>query len=177
MVICQFSDNAKDTNDLKDCPPNWRKYISNFTRVPVSLHGKNYPSPEHAFQGLKTSFCSDAPLEYCKQFECGGAFKTAQQAKTAGGKVAYAKEQEAILLDSSKWNVVRFDIMKEILEVRMKTDDLFYYILKATQKQNMYLLYFKRAGQTSYWGGSFENNNINGQNILGKLMMYMCKHA
>jgi len=167
MNVVQFFSKSKNALDLPQCPTDWRKHLSNFTSCTIIVHGFIYKSPEHAFQGLKTRLCSTATEEYSIKFE--GNSMTPQQAKYAGGKGAYKKNN--IVLDLEKWDAVRVDIMEEIIIARIKSDSLFQHILKQTKQKNMLLLHFERSGKNSFWGGSYKMGVIRGHNILGKIMM------
>jgi predicted NAD-dependent protein-ADP-ribosyltransferase YbiA (DUF1768 family) len=178
MKIVQFFSRSRDVGDLDGCPKYWRKYLSNFTMTSnyIEIYGRKYASPEHAFQGLKTRLCSNAPESYNTKFECdNNNLPEPKDAKRAGGKGMYRKHN--ITLDIDKWDAVRVDIMEEVLRARMKSDTLFINILRQTKKDDLFLIHFEnsRGRGQSFWGGSYnkETRIMKGDNMLGVLMMYL----
>lgn len=171
-IVKLFYSKSKDIDDLKLNIPNWRKILSNFHNIIITVDGKKYPSVEHYFQAAK-SLCSDKP-EMAELFELENEIGkySPKDAKSAGGKGAYKKYKA--ILDFSKWNNIRDEVMIKAIKARMLVDKEYCDILEATKKQDIYLLHYERNPKKSYWGGGISKENskeIIGDNKLGKILM------
>ena len=183
MTVVQFYSKSKDMNDLGKLgfgPPdpeldgigNWRKILSNFHNVHITVEGKTFPSVEHYFHAMK-ALCSDRP-EYAQEFEVDGSIgrKSPLDAKRAGSKSGFTKANNATL-DVPRWIATRDKSVAKALKARAKSDPLFTKILLATKERRLFLLHFERGGAKSYWGGSIQRltGERVGRNRLGEMLM------
>jgi len=179
-VVVQFYSKSKDVDDLGTLGegpveslgiPNWRKVLSNFHLINVTIKGKAYPSVEHYFHAAK-AMCSTNP-EFAKEFEIGGTVgqKGPLDAKRAGSKAGFARA--GAQLDVARWISQRDRCVARALRARARQDTLFRQILLTTHKRRLYLLHFERLGRKSYWGGSIckTTGKPVGTNRLGTLLM------
>jgi len=164
--VVKFYSKSRDIKDLNVGDINWRQYISNFTPSIIYINGKKYPSIEHAFQAGKY-ILGGFPSN---QFEVNGDIKTAKDAKSAGSKKGMNKKYKLTTDQLHEWNTTHAKtIMMQALIYRFNHDEEFKRILLATKGR--YLLHFERSGEKSIWGGSIKNNVIQGENMLGNMMM------
>jgi len=161
-----------DFSNVKGIPlkvkENWRSYLSNFSflpkKTPLRVFDQNFYTPEHAYQYAKCNFLDSH--ENAMEFTTSGSLDTPAKAKQRGGKIRGSEAREAI------WsNSLRKDKMKEILEARFEHDKIFERILRAVHTKKWYLLH--ESENDRYWGGKIDEETgvIQGENVLGKLMM------
>lgn len=167
--ILQFYSKSKDVQDLgSNIPANWRKVLSNFYPSPINIDGKKYDSIEHYFHAAK-AMCSNKP-EMAENFISGGSIgPNPLDAKRAGGKGAYTKT--GALLNINKWNKVRDEVTRKAVLSRYNSDPTYKKIIDRINQKNIYLLHFERTGPKSYWGGSYKDGQIRGENKLGQIIM------
>jgi predicted NAD-dependent protein-ADP-ribosyltransferase YbiA (DUF1768 family) len=169
-IVLQFYSKSRDRADLgANVPPNWRKILSNFYPVQLSVGDHRYPTPEHAFHAAK-ALCSSKP-SMALMFTVGGAVgPLASDAKRAGGKGTY--RQHGAVLDQRLWSERRDEAQDRIITARLQGDPIFQSILVAIGTRKIRLVHFDRAGTKSYWGASInaQTGYVNGTNRLGRLL-------
>ena len=143
-----FFSGSRDIADLgPDIPANWRRVLSNFYPTQISVEGKDYPTSEHAFHAAKALNSSKPWMSL--QFRVGGKVgPLASEAKKAGGKAAYKKNEAVLSVET--WNNRRDDAQRQITVSRIQQDPLFRSILTAVVKQHVRLVHFDRSGSKSY---------------------------
>jgi predicted NAD-dependent protein-ADP-ribosyltransferase YbiA (DUF1768 family) len=158
------------------------KCLSNFADIPVQINDKHYISGEHAFHGQKYIFASNIAkteerkkllLEYAKKFEGETThFKSSLDAKKGGGKRGCILEKDELFLWDSK---LSYDIQKIISLYKLNNNNDVKKILQ--ENKNSYILHQdNRAKNDCLWGGRLDaNNNLIGQNKLGKIWMQIAK--
>lgn len=164
-----FYSKAKNKADLgKGIPATWRRQLSNFAPIEVTIDGRTYPSVEAAFQAVKAQHSSKP--EMARKFEVGGMIgPDPAEAKQHGSNKVY--KAEGAVLKVKAWDAARDAVMFRILQARYEVDAEFRKILEATKKANIRLLHFERSGPKSYWGGTVKEGVVVGENKLGKMMM------
>jgi predicted NAD-dependent protein-ADP-ribosyltransferase YbiA (DUF1768 family) len=170
IQLLQFYSKSRDRIDLgPSMPSNWRKLLSNFCPVQISIGTQRYHTPEHAFHAGK-ALCSSKPL-MAVLFTVGGAVgPLAAMAKQAGSKAAY--KQQGAILDQKRWYTEREAVQTRIIEARLKQDVVFRSILTYIGTQNIQLVHFDRSGVRSYWGATVnaQTGIVSGANRLGLLL-------
>lgn len=147
-----------------------QRYLSNFYPAKVVYKGVAFPSIEHAFQAAKY-LLSNKP----EAFKSIAHLKTAREAKSAGSKSGMKKR--GAMLDVVRWNELSTDIMRQLVESRVKHDAVYRKILKAARKKKIKLYHFESAcgkrGGKPFWGGYFKAGSREwfGTNMLGEIMM------
>ena len=108
-----FFSKSKSKQDLgKQVPADWRRRLSNFWPVQVTIDGRTYPSVEAAFQAAK-ALHSDKP-EMAKDFEVGGSVgPDPAAAKQHGTRKLYAAK--GAKLKTKEWEAARDAAMMKIL--------------------------------------------------------------
>jgi ribA/ribD-fused uncharacterized protein len=127
---------------LKFDGPN--RWLSNFTKVTISLDGNDYPSVENAYQAAKTITPGERTIfETC----------TAGQAKRAGRKVTMRP----------RWNDIKRYIMFELNDQKYNIEPF------RTQLINTWPAALEEGNtwNDTFWGVC----NGKGQNQLGKILM------
>ena len=164
-----FYSKSKNKADLgKGVPATWRRQLSNFWPVEVTIDGRTYPSVEAAFQAAK-AMRSSKP-EMARKFEVGGSVgPDPSAAKQEGTKKAY--KAEGAVLKAKAWNAERDAAMFELLQARYATDPEFRKILEASKTAGVDLLHYERSAAKAYWGGAVKDGAVVGVNRLGKMMM------
>lgn len=164
-----FFSKSKSKQDLgKQVPADWRRRLSNFWPVQVTIDGRTYPSVEAAFQAAK-ALHSDKP-EMAKDFEVGGSVgPDPAAAKQHGTRKLYAAK--GAKLKTKEWEAARDAAMMKILQARYDQDEVFRQILEATKALNVNLVHYERSGAKAYWGGSVKEGVVQGRNRLGEMMM------
>lgn len=150
----------------------YAKYLSNFTMCQIvipdtfiypQLSGYTFPCIECAFQACKYALCNrNGIIEKFTEL-------TASQAKSLGSKVGMKKEK--CTLDVNEWNEVSYIVMKQLVDIRYESDELFRRIIDYGNRRKIEFKHFERSGEKSYWGGYFKNNAWKGNNALGKIFM------
>lgn len=166
-----FYSKSKSKADLgKGIPADWRKQLSNFWPVEVTIDDKTYPSAEAAFQAMKAMHSSKP--EMAKEFEVGGSIgPDPAVAKQHGTKKAY--RAAGAVLRAKDWDAARDAAMFRILEARYANDPMFRKILHASKELGVVLLHYERSGAKAYWGGAVKEGQIVGKNRLGEMMMLL----
>jgi ribA/ribD-fused uncharacterized protein len=166
-----FYSKSKDKADLgKGIPRTWRKQLSNFWPVEVTIDGRTYPSVEAAFQAAKAMHSSKP--EMALKFEVGGSVgPDPADAKREGTKQAY--RAAGAVLQAAKWDAARDRAMMNALQARYAVDEEFRKILEATKELDVRLVHYERAAAKAYWGGAVKEGQVLGQNKLGKMLMAM----
>jgi N-glycosidase YbiA len=120
-------------------------FLSNFYIHKIEYEGIKYPSNEHAYQASK-SLSEDIRIEISK-------LSTPGQAKRIGNSIK--------LRDN--WDQIKYDIMKEIIDIKFQDFDL---MLKLQNTGDEELV------EGNYWGDIIWGvcNGI-GSNWLGKILM------
>ena len=122
------------------------RFLSNYYASPITYEGVEYPTVEHAFQAAKT-----LDVETRKRI---AAMNTPGEAKYMGRCVTLRKD----------WEQVKFSVMKELLELKFRSNTALALRLLATG--DAYLIEGNTWNDT-IWGVC----NGKGQNNLGKLLM------
>lgn len=147
---------------------DWKKHLSNFT-----AYDENglYPSVEAQFQAMK--FCySDNPghrllIDWKKL--------SPAECRSYGSKSYFKKHH--ITLDVEAWERDKVEVMKELLLIRMKKDDLFRDILHRARQNNIQFIHF--SVRDRFWG-AFQRKDTGemvGKNMLGKLLHEIVLHS
>ena len=121
-------------------------FLSNFTVAPVVLDNAEYPSVEHAFQAAKT--LNEKEREKIRKAPSAGT------AKKLGRSVTLRKD----------WNILRIEVMKDLLRQKFVKYDDFRSALMATGSEELQ--------EGNYWNDRFWGTvDGQGENHLGKLLM------
>ena len=126
-------------------------FLSNFYPSPIEKDGIKYPTVEHFFQAMKTT--------YIEERKTIAAARTPGLAKRLGRQVHLRPD----------WEDIKVDVMKQGLELKFSDLEL---RMRLVNTGNMPLV----EGNTWHdntWGDCAcpECANIQGHNILGKLLM------
>ena len=152
------------------------KTLSNFALIPVKIENRNYISGEHAFNGEKyfqiskqisNSQRKQELLNHSLKFQ-GGIFKTPLDAKKAGGK----GNHDLTLTDQEIkfWITSSIDIQFKICEYKFNNNETVRKVL--SEYSDYYFLYQENKENTnSIWGGRIKDDELIGQNKLGKIWM------
>ncbi len=164
-----FYSKSKNKADLGEgIPPTWRRQLSNFAPVEVTIDGRTYPSVEAAFQAAKAQHSSKP--EMARKFEVGGSVgPDPAAAKQHGSKKVY--KAEGAVLKVQAWDAARDAAMFRALQARLEVDAEFRKILEASKEANVRLVHYERSGARSYWGGAVKDGEVVGTNKLGKMLM------
>lgn len=123
------------------------RFLSNFYPSPLRLHGREYPTVEHAYQAMKTNS------------------KRARREIAAAATPGVAKRLGRRVELRADWEEVKIPIMLNLLEMKFHVDNGdFANRLIATRDQLL------EEGNT--WGDTFWGTvDRQGENWLGKLLM------
>jgi predicted NAD-dependent protein-ADP-ribosyltransferase YbiA (DUF1768 family) len=169
--VYQFFSRSKDCADLgPNIPPTWRKTLSNYCAVRLTVGTRKYHTPEHAFHAEK-ALCSSQPSMALELSVGGSIGPLPRDAKRAGGK-AYYKTHGAVL-DQHRWVHKRTIVQQQIIEARLKQHIEFQAILSVVGHRKLHLVHFDRSGGRSFWGASVnaKSGDVQGANRLGLLLM------
>lgn len=158
-TVVQFYSKSKDKDNLNGIT-NWRKKLSNFWPSEIIYEGETYPSVEHAFAAAKYTFAQGGDIPDLRELS-GGDLKRAHGRR--------GMKSRGFVLDMHAWDAAKVSIMWSLLMQRLTRDEEFRTILG--NLSNTYILHFERSGPRSFWGGVYRNEVIEGQNMLGKMMM------
>jgi len=126
------------------------RWLSNFWPAVISYEGLIYPTVEHAYQASKT-------LDKLERKEIS-LLDSPVRAKRAGRKVKMR----------SDWNIVKLDIMKELLTKKFSHPQL----RKLLLDTGIEMLVEGNKWHDLYWGKcSCSRHSTKGENNLGKLLM------
>ena len=123
------------------------EFLSNFYPTPIYIEGILYPTPEHAFQAMKT-FDEDKRHDIASLDSPG-------KAKRAGRKVTLR----------SNWEKVKIKVMYDIIKIKFSQEDM---KKKLIETGDMFI----QEGNTwkdTAWGVDIKTGA--GLNILGNLLM------
>ncbi len=158
------------------------KCLSNFADIQIQINNKIYITGEHAFHGQKYIFASKVAkteerkkllLEYAKKFEGENPhFKSSLDAKKGGGKKGCILEKDELSLWDTKFS---YDVQKIISLYKLNNNNDVKKIL--LENKDSYILHQdNRAKNDTIWAGRLDaNNNLIGQNKLGKIWMELTK--
>lgn len=152
------------------------KTLSNFALIPVKIENRNYISGEHAFHGEKyfqiskqisNSERKQELLNHCLKFQCD-IFKTPLDAKKAGGK---SKHGLALTDQEIKfWITSSIDVQFKICEYKFNNNETIRKVL--SEYSDYYFLHQEnKANTNSIWSGRIKDDELIGQNKLGKIWM------
>ena len=148
------------------------RYLSNFTLINLQEGNNTFPSVEHFFQATKYNYTIRKNNEI-KKFTIDGEYGKIppNKIKRFGGK-KYMKGKGQIL-NITKWNNVRKDIMTKIIKNRFNSDEKFRNIILDLLKQNYKIIHFEYSNSVPYWGRYFDkkSNKFIGNNVLGEIIM------
>ena len=158
--------------------------LSNFHMGEVKINGCEYESGEHAFHGEKFIRLSAMSInddrceklnEHAIKFQKPSIFKTAVEAKRAGGKQGLKLTAAEI----EQWSAVSIDVQGEICKYKLENDES----VKSDLAKSGVKMLVHTASRFSkmekcYWDGRVnvdENGElkIEGKNMLGKRWMEM----
>jgi ribA/ribD-fused uncharacterized protein len=122
--------------------------FSNFSRHPIHIGGKKWPTTEHYFQGQK--------------FAGTDHEEEVRQAKTAGDAARMGRERSRPL--RKDWETVKEDIMYEALVAKFEQHEVFRTTLMSTGDAEI----VEHTVNDSYWG---DGGDGSGKNRLGYLLM------
>lgn len=126
-------------------------FLSNFYPSPITIDSITYPTIEHAFQAAKTrSFLKRIGIS---------KLDTPGKAKRAGRQVELR----------SDWEKIKDQVMYDCLKEKFKNPDLKEKLLATGNEE----LIEGTTWHDNYWGNCTcdKCKNIEGKNILGKLLM------
>lgn len=121
--------------------------FSNFSRHPVTINGKVYPTTEHWFQSQKFA---GTPHE-----------EEVRQAATPALAAKMGRDRARPL--RSDWEEVKIDIMKEGLLAKFTQHDKLKKLLLSTCNERI----IEHTVNDSYWG---DGGDGRGENMLGQLL-------
>jgi len=124
-------------------------FLSNFYRHPISYEGHDYLTTEHAYQALKTL----DPIERDMVIN----LPTPGKAKRAGMKVPLRPD----------WERVKNRIMEDVLRIKFADPVLRQKLMDTKGK----ILIEGTVWHDNYWGNCDKCKDIEGVNMLGKLLM------
>lgn len=126
-------------------------FLCNFYPVTIHYEGINYPSSEAAFQAAKT-------LDVSKRLEF--SLMTPGQAKRAGRKLKLRDD----------WELVKLQVMEDILRIKFAKGTELYGRLKATLNIELVEI---NSWHDNFWGDCQCDScvEIPGENYLGKILM------
>ena len=176
-------------------PSDIAKHLSNFRNVlehtgkGIRVHGLDFPTIEHAFQGFKFLHLEGGAQreDLFRLFAVDGLIgrKDAGAAKTAGGKGGRSLfTKHNLELDGKKWDEHCQAIMEKLVRARSRVDATFRQILRKAAHDQVMLLHFERNRSDDIskhkWGGSFPGGvkrkdrrpaDFRGLNLMGKMLM------
>ena len=120
--------------------------FSNFSRHPITVNGKLYPTTEHFYQAMKMA----DPVDGEKVRLC----KTPKEAKTIAKTMAMKES----------WEMIKYDVMKEALRYKAQQHPEF----KSKLLETNGALIQEASPFDSIWGIGKDGK---GQNLLGKCLM------
>lgn len=127
------------------------RFLSNFYPSVIVWRRISFPTLEHAFQAAKSNIKSER-LKISK-------LSTAKEAKAAGKKILLRQD----------WEIVKFEIMFELLKIKFKNKKLQAQLIDT---ENIFLI------EGNWWHDNIWGDcsckrceNITGENMLGKLLM------
>tara|TARA_Y100000389_G_C17356510_1_gene461393 strand:- start:421 stop:957 length:537 start_codon:yes stop_codon:yes gene_type:complete len=155
--------------------------LSNFSNLPVSINGIDCITGEHYFHCFKYILCSNLYsnsnkrkyelLDYSLKFIGDDTkFKTPFEAKKNGGKSGLKLIESEI----EYWNSISERIQNDICDYKIKHYEDVQNILVET-KNTVLIHQDNRASSKTIWGARVKDNEIIGQNKLGKIWMKMRK--
>jgi len=124
----------KELNDIKD----WRKILSNFYVAPFVYKNKRWNSVEHAFQSAKIELVDEKKAELF-------SLDSKHPIGSGDGLIA-RKNRKLVMLNEDKlreWDMIKSDIMEDILLAKFSQVDLAKKVLLATN--NAILLHGTRG--------------------------------
>lgn len=146
------------------------RHLSNFAPAPLEYRGVAFPSVENAFQAAK--YLRSTRPEVFETL----ARMTPAAAKTAGGKAGM--KRVGATLDVAAWDGDSPGVMRELIALRVASDERFREQLAVARAHNTHLLHFERPPRTglAVWGGHFPQRSraladFRGRNTLGRIMM------
>ena len=176
-IVSFFSRSSQQTQPSLGIPhldaQSWRPLLSNFCCLPLTLEGKRYPSPEHAFHSAKYDHSTRPDLSHIFVTKDGYPAPIGQSplaAKTAGSKRGMAARHAE--LDVPAWNRDRVAVQTAIHQARLEQHDDYRRILECARNKGWTLLHFERSGAKSFWGGSIckQTGTIQGKNTLAQII-------
>jgi len=148
-------------------PVDAMRRLSNFSMDSVEYDGQVYPSGEHAYQAQKYAFAGRPDL--VKMFYTN-KFKTAAEAKSAGGKGGMAKNGVSMTPDQlKKFLAANDDIMQKIVESKVKRNPEILNILRKLREHNIKVIHHSRTDMV--WGAHMKpdaSGVLRGENKLGE---------
>lgn len=122
--------------------------FSNFSRHPVTLKGKVWPTSEHYFQAMK--------------FE-GTEYEEAVRLTTSPAAAAYVGRDRTLPLRKD-WEQVKDDIMREVVRAKFTQHPPLRELLISTGDA----ILVEHTANDFYWG---DGGDGSGKNMLGKILM------
>jgi ribA/ribD-fused uncharacterized protein len=122
--------------------------FSNFSRHPVKMKGKVWPTSEHYFQAQKFA----------------GTIHEEEILRVNSPSVAAAIGRDRSLPLRADWEQVKDDIMREVVRAKFTQHPLLRLTLMGTLDATL----VEHTINDSYWG---DGGNGSGKNMLGKILM------
>lgn len=186
---------AKDDFGLK--LKHWRRYLSPyapFTYYDLTDPTIEYPSLEAAWYGSQLAVASSKPGLRRAMFSVESNIH--QTATTERGEAAFNPEQidsyveegkkyyglldtpaklrrAGIEIDKEAWNERKEQILIDLLRQRYDRDPVFKRIVDAVREKKARLYFYSISGKDSDLSGSLSGEDIRGDNLLGRGLMYL----
>jgi predicted NAD-dependent protein-ADP-ribosyltransferase YbiA (DUF1768 family) len=165
-----YSKSKVDTHrPFPHIPVDWKRVLSNFYPSPITLDGVHFPTPEHAFQGMKILLASSGPVDQALQSLL--LDPSPVYAKKCGGRAAY--KRQGLLLDTIRWEELRETVQHRITTARLHSDPVFVRILRWSASRP--LIHYERGtrARPPFWGAfqSKDTGEYIGRNVLGTMLM------
>ncbi len=155
------------------------RYLSTMTPAKVVLHGRRFPSIEHAFQAEKFLYTkTGGHPALVERFTAGTEpFGTLDplKVKGKGGKGQFAKDK--VTLDGDRWNRDSVSVMRKLVASRKKHDPLFRSILAKGKREGVHISHYEKPrgakGKVPFWGAYTPSDSRHpvGHDHYGKLLM------
>ena len=169
---CKRCGEAQNTNDTQRCDyytPPFEDVIvfssgpfSKFHRCEVNLGPLTFPTSEHAYQ-----------FRACEEHICADLAEQVLKAKSPR-MAKHISSQVKDLDPTSNWNIIKYDVMREVLMAKINTNpDIKSYLYESGDKQLVEPLLMSYTGVQGYHSTSRSlplQLSIPGKNMLGKLL-------
>lgn len=123
-------------------------FMSNFSRHPVTIDGKEWPTTEHYFQAQKFA---GTPHE-----------EEIRKAKSAMDAATMGRDRKRPLRED--WESVKDDIMHKAVLAKFRQHKSLYHLLMATEDDTL----IEHTANDSYWA---DGGDGSGKNMLGVILM------
>lgn len=195
--VYQFYHKSAAKDDLGIKLKHWRRYLSPY--APFTFHDLEdpsieYPSLEAAWYGTMIGLASNKPGLRAPMFSVES--NTHQTAATERGEAAFNPEQidsyveegkkyyglidtvaklkrTGIQINKELWNERKEQALIDLLKQRYDRDPVFKQIVDAVRSKKARLYFYSISGKDSDLSGSLSGDEIKGDNLLGRAIMYL----